>query len=271
MDKNKQKFISEKIAKLIGEGYSRAQASAISYNMAEKQYAQQGMFGEDAFLSDIYGADDFINKYGNRSNIVNTSALGNPNYDSMYMGMSETDEQLKNYNPLTPKTRELSSEDIDAMFPNAQASRTPEEMIQESYAITENSPISDREVRQSQKAIQNNQTVTQDINRVNIVNPFGGVGLEQSLGYFTRGIGEKDPFKIGVGGALTALKATRIGMSGYASGKEDRRIQDEYYRKMFENKPNYVYAQQGVEVLNGKKIISYTFDKSTNSYDIEYE
>jgi hypothetical protein len=327
MDKNKQKFISEKIAKLIGEGYSRAQASAISYNMAEKQYAQQGeevkvnsyyrepvyiqkgvtdakgkdgvylyykkrdepgfnvetdrefvskdyftmgqyepelrnegleryfqknptqrfqqagMYGEDAFLSDIYGADDFINKYGNRSNIVNTSALGNPNYDSMYMNMTNEEEQLKN-------------PDYNKMY---MSMTTEEEQLKQPKP----------------------ETVTQDINRVNIVNPFGGVSMENALNFAGRGFNEKNPWKaigmVGAGASLAALKGTRSFLTGYASSKEDARVQDEYYRKMFENRPNYTYTggygvgQQGKEITNAEALTGQFLTENPNGGNLNVE
>ena len=246
MDKNKQKFISEKIAKLIGEGYSRAQASAISYNMAEKQYAQQGMYGYpppvDASLAGIEGYQAPIN-YGNNNPMFAPGSYNSWDIDNN--GIPDTIQRPEEQKVTTPYSFSVSG--LDTATNNVDTSKQ--------------SPIN---------------TQYQDINRVNIVNPFGGVSLENSLSYLGRGVGEKDPFKIGVGGALTALKGARTYLTGYSSGKEDRRVQDEYYRKLFENRPNYTYAggygtaQQGKEITNAEALTGqFLVDEGVGNINLE--
>lgn len=90
-------------------------------------------------------------------------------------------------------------------------------------------------------------------------NPFGGYSTDMSLYMFGQGLGEKDPYKTATGGALSALKLGRIGIGGYASGKENRRVEDEYRRKLYEDNRPTTNLQQGgstkeltnAEVLTG--------------------
>jgi|GEM_PF-4544860 len=81
-------------------------------------------------------------------------------------------------------------------------------------------------------------------------NIFGGTSLDMSLYMFGQGLGEKDPYKTATGGALSALKLGRIGIGGYASGKENRRIEDEYRNELFKDRRLTTTLQQGGKITN---------------------
>lgn len=73
----------------------------------------------------------------------------------------------------------------------------------------------------------------------------GGYSLENSLRIFGQGLGEHDANKIAMGGTLSALKSGRIGLGGYAFGKENKRVEDEYRRKLYEDNRAVTNLQQG--------------------------
>lgn len=80
----------------------------------------------------------------------------------------------------------------------------------------------------------------------------GGVSLENSLRMFGQGLGEQDPSKTAMGGTLSALKLGRIGIGGYASGKENKRVEDEYRRKLYEDNRMTTNLQEGGEIKNSE-------------------
>lgn len=109
-------------------------------------------------------------------------------------------------------------------------------------------------------------------NSVNIMNPyesFGNPTYNLNQGMYNLGKGNTGLGIAGIG--AFGLGALRTGLLGYSTGKEDKRVQQEYDNNRFERNQNYTYAQQGGEMLRGKKIISYVFDKNSNTYEVEYE
>jgi hypothetical protein len=213
--------------------------------------------------SDMYAADDLVNKYPN------------------YRGASNINYNPSIQAPPMPAIRQQSVEDINAMFPNSQEVppeytlgdvKNMERMYDKKpYQFTVSGmDTASNNIDISKQSAINTENVTQDINRVNLINPFAGVSMENALSYAGRGFGEKDPFKIGVGTGLSLLKGARTFLSGYGTGKEDRRVQDEYYRKLYENNPNYVYAQQGKEITNAEALTGqYLTDEGQGNINVE--
>ena len=74
---------------------------------------------------------------------------------------------------------------------------------------------------------------TQQINKTNVINPFGGVSLENALNFAGRGFAEKDPWKAGIGTGLSLLKGGRNFLSGYATGKANRETYEDYIQKLY--------------------------------------
>jgi hypothetical protein len=110
--------------------------------------------------------------------------------------------------------------------------------------------------------------------RINILNPYGGVNLEDALHYGFQGIGEGNKYKAGFGFGLSALKGIRTGLSGYSNGRENSRVTNEYNRKTFETPRNYTFEQQGGEITNAdilaKKAIIDQGQGATNLEGGEY-
>ena len=86
---------------------------------------------------------------------------------------------------------------------------------------------------------------TNDINRIQLANPYGGVSLENALYFGARGFGEGNAWKGALGSLTAGLKAARIGMSGYAAGKEQNRVQDYMRNQLYKPNTNYNYGQVG--------------------------
>ena len=139
-------------------------------------------------------------------------SLPNTNYDQNYMDMTTEQEQLM---PLSPQ--DLPNYDRDYM-----AMTTEQEQLIP--------PAKDE----------------QNINeRFNILNSYGGIGLEDSLAYTGQAFGNKEYGKGAMGAGLSLLKGSRNFLTGYASGKENNRVKNEYMDKRFNTDPNFKAFQQG--------------------------
>ena len=106
-------------------------------------------------------------------------------------------------------------------------------------------------------------------------NFFGGVGLEQSIFTLGQGIGEKNANKIAVGGALTALKLGRNGLGGYASGRENARVEQEYRDELYKDRRYVQTGQQGgkfddIEMYTGQILTDNPNGSNLNVENGEY-
>ncbi len=84
-----------------------------------------------------------------------------------------------------------------------------------------------------------------DTNRVNIMNPYGGVDLNYALNYAGQGFGSKNYGQAAMGTGLSILKGARSFMSGFGTGRENKRIEDEYLKKRFADNRFPTYLQAG--------------------------
>ncbi len=213
-----QEFINHKMPILIRENYSKAQAYMISKSLYKKEHAQQGQFSGDR-----YGIPQGIDYTFNPQ----MPAPQNPFENTGYANYSQTLEQnnpmpqLEDYSFYKPQ-RDFSQ--YNTLDPNFKPSNVLKSNVQETAT---------------------KQDKTQYNNEVNIFNPFTGVSLDDSLMYAGQGFGEGDPWKAGVGTSLSLLKGARGFMSGYANGKESRRVARANEDKLYEQNRNYIYQQQG--------------------------
>ncbi|HSE99914.1 MAG TPA: hypothetical protein VLA48_03375 [Nitrososphaeraceae archaeon] len=82
-------------------------------------------------------------------------------------------------------------------------------------------------------------------------NPYG-MSLEQSFRLFGEGLGENNSSKTALGGSLSALKLGRVGLGGYAYGKENKRVQDDYLNNLYRDNRTSTNFQQGGSVTNSE-------------------
>ena len=111
-----------------------------------------------------------------------------------------------------------------------------------------------------------------DNTRLQLYNPFGGVGLDESLYYAGQGYGEGDAGKAAVGTGLSLLKGARNFLSGYSTAKENRSVKDEMYRRQFENntRPEYL-AQQGGDIKTSEALTGQFITNNPNGGNVEVE
>ena len=164
-------------------------------------------------------------------------SLPNTNYDQNYMDMTTEQEQLM---PLSPQ--DLPNYDRDYM-----AMTTEQEQLIP--------PAKDE----------------QNINeRFNILNSYGGIGLEDSLAYTGQSFGNKEYGKGAMGAGLSLLKGSRNFLTGYASGKESNRVKNEYMDKRFNTDPNFKAFQQGGVLSNAEYLTGqFVADEGQGNVNVE--
>lgn len=232
-----QKFIDQKVQELIKSGYKRNQAFLVAKSQYSKQYAQQAIDYNQQYMAMTPEQEQLKSgqfngyRYGipqapNFAFNPQMPAPQNPFENSGYANYAQTLEQD---NPL-PQSDFRGYQQYNTVDPNFKPSDVLKPIPQ---STTSGSGVD----------------TTQQPNEVNIYNPFTGVSLDDSLRYAGQGFGEKDPFKAGIGTSLSLLKGARGFLSGYANGKESRRVAKRNEDTLYDQNRNYIYQQQG-----GKKI-----------------
>ena len=220
---NKEEIIKLLVAK---QGYTKSQAIAVA-NMMDKKVAQQGYEKQ---------------KYAQQAQY--------PYFQNGWqqaVGVSTQDPY--NY-PSNASTEDFN---IDTSGYELEQSKKDLAYLKNKRAGLETQlPINYGQKKESEYDI-NNYNPTGDFTNqgsqnqgdVNILNPFSGVSLENSINMLGQGIGSKDPWKTGMAGSAALLKLGRAGLSGYASGKSDRDSSENYYKKLFEDQRKTEMLQQG--------------------------
>ena len=215
---DKEKFISDKIAILIKEGYKKPQAYMIAKSMFDKegQKAQSGgMFNQPVPQSIGYTAP-------------NLNTLPTQGYDFSY---------TNNFNPQPVENNTSFGQN---QFSNS-AYSVPDEL---GYNFDPQKSFVNYNQTQNTQEVSNKQNpYTQ--NSVNIKNPFGGISMDYALNFAGEGFGSGNYGQAALGTGTALLKGARNFLTGYSTGKENKRVQGEYMDKMFDRTPNYAYGQQG--------------------------
>lgn len=192
----KKEFIARKIPILMNEGkYSKQQAIAIAFSMAEKegQKAQQG-----------------AEWYQNNPPMFSTA------YGQQPLPQAPTAQTQEQYNILQGYDPNMGYTDY------MQGDANSDGVVKQEDAV--------------------NPYTT---NSVNILPPtqFGNPAYNLKQGMYNFGRGNTLGGIAGTGASLLGM--ARIGLSGYAEGKEDKRVGQEYMNKNFDRTQNYQYGQQG--------------------------
>lgn len=191
---DKEKFISDKIAILIKEGYKKPQAYMIAKSMFDKE-GQKAQGGGQWYENN---PPMFSTDYGQMLPQAPNLQTQTPTVQSQY----GTPTQYTNYIQ--------GDANLDGVVNELDKPKNP--YIQ---------------------------------NSVNIMNPFGGISMDYALNFAGEGFGSGNYGKAAIGTGTALLKGTRNFLSGYSTGKENKRVQGEYMDKMFDRTPNYAYGQQG--------------------------
>lgn len=159
----------------------------------------------------------------------------NQTYDNPYFGNTSINKPVVAYNGETP--------DLTGLGTNPNYVQPPMDNNVSGYNFSGTDlNLTDKEKK---KLVNNINTKYQDVNRTNIYNPFTGISLENSIYSLGHGIGQKNPWEIGAGAGASLLKLGRMGLSGYATGKEDKRVQEDYYKNLFADQRKVEQLQQG--------------------------
>ena len=246
---NKEQFIKERVKILVSkQNYSKAQATAIAaaqYNK-EQQPAQQG--GEKMY------AQQALPKY-----YENNPAMFSTNYGQP---LPQTPLPQPLAQPANPVIQSNQNYNIPPMFSTAygQTQNVPnqgEKFGSGGYDKSQySSPTNTEGLAEGYKYdasgnIVNSKPEVYTTNSVNIVNPNEGFGdpmYNLNRGLYNIGKGNTGRGIAGLG--AFALGAARNGLLGYSTGKEDRRIEQEYNDKRFDRTPNYYAQQQGGSIEN---------------------
>lgn len=260
MKKDKQKWISDKIKKLKSEGKSQEQAVAISLNMYNSML-KGGMYEENKYQGESYinnpyfppavdnSLQGFIPQYQQPYYLNNNI---NQQQEMQNVANSQIDPSLQNITPnqINPSRGGVQS----VMAPNFMEQREGvkeirqnglEQWTNEGINKIENSYYSEEDYLKRNPQKQPQQGM--------MFNPFGGIGLEQSLAYAGQGFGAGNTSQGLVGSTLAGLKGARTFLSGFSVGKEEKRLDKEYKRKM-EQDPRYIMDYQEGGTLTLKDI-----------------
>lgn len=255
-----QDFIAQKMPILIKEGYKKNQAYMIAKSMYGKQYAQQAInpFAQPnvnpiwSAPQPTYVKQPNTNAFGfsitaPSSNVVAPQSTPTP--------QAEPTAQVFQKPPMYDYTSEeinlpvnTSPSRYEETMAGAMTTPYGEQLRQGGVEATAPQTGQQKQFG-NQMMYQSNIEATQP-NEVNIYNPYAGVGLDQALTYAGQGFGEGDPFKAGVGTSLSLLKGARGFMSGYANGKESKRVDKQNENTLYDQNRNYIYQQQGGKLTN---------------------
>lgn len=272
MNKNKQKWISEKIGKLIKEGLSKEIAVSKSYS-AYNNMLKGGTYKNDVpkyqeagYVQSKYNLpfspnpnlmwNANLGQYANNPQAINQSGVSTPFDSSIQQEMqnvsnSQVDPYLQNITPyqvVNPYTRQIQTpvsnlnmigaKEIENINYKKNADGTlSSEKLQTTEEIAKNSLEAMGEKRRAQVKPEKEQ----------MFNPFGEIGIDQALAYSGQSFGSGNVLG-GIGGlGLAGLKGARGFLSNFARAKEDKR-QDEEYKRRMQEEPQYIMGQQGGQI-----------------------
>lgn len=174
------------------------------------------------------------------------SPLSNYNLDSLNLGLEDLQNQeLAKQQELNKNTYKAN---LDAL--------SPEQQSQVQRQADVRAGLDSLDV--------NNQPSYYDINRVNIANPYGGISLDYALNYAGRGFGTGNAAQAAIGTGLSAIKGARNFLTGFATGREDARVANEFMDKQFDNTRPYTYVQQGGKIKNSDIIAQNAITDNSN-------
>ena len=108
--------------------------------------------------------------------------------------------------------------------------------------------------------------------KLNIYNPYGGIGLDQAIRYGGEGFGNKKPGQAALGTGLSLLKGARGFLSGYSSAKASRESAESSYKQQFRPNTNPVYlSQEGGTISNAEEMTGAYLTETEEAPTVELE
>jgi uncharacterized protein (DUF433 family) len=242
---DKDKFLADKVKALKGK-YSKYQANQLALNMYEKEqerYAQQGVWNssDPRVFETAYGQQPLQNSNVPRNPYEKAFAQPVPQNIGYQMSnltsLPKQDFQM-DYKRFNPQPLESNNPFADQVYNVPQdLGYTPKSFVENTQNVQ---PDTDKKYY--------------DTNRVNITPPpmFGDPTYNLSQGMYNFGRGNTLGGIAGVGAGI--LGTVRNSLSGFAAGKEDRRVAKEYGDKLYDDNRRYNFSQQGGKLTNADLI-----------------
>lgn len=263
----KQKeFLEYKIPILIKEGYSRSQATAVAYSMYERQQknAQQGVYNPTPSL---WSWDNFYAQPNRPYDFwQNYTPNNNQPYDFSQNYAATVNSRVASDLEVFENEQRMAQLEKDSAWVRSLPQSKPSTNIDDVINNTVNKDINQYNDQQYND-IPSNPNNTQ---RYNIANPYGGINLEAALNFTGNAFAEGNT-GLGIAGAgFSLLSGARNFMTGYATGKENKRIKNEYLDKRFNTPANHVPLQQGGEITNADFLTGqFIVDEGVGNYNLE--
>ncbi len=249
---NKQDWISAKIAKLINEGRPKEQAVAIAYSMYENHMQEGGeipayQFGGSFIPQPI----NMPQAYAPQLNplMANQYANFSQQLEEKYPVSPQAIQPI-NYTPQVTAASSLQAKPLNT--------RPTTQIVAPSATNIEN------EIEEDKKRIPAEQTQYDDWVKYNILDPNkGGMDLGTSLAYTGQQFGQGNTGMGAMGAGLTALKGVRSFLTGYASGKGQKTLEQQMRDKLYNREDKYTIAQEGIGEVEDE---DYLYSDMINKY-----
>lgn len=190
----------------------------------------------------------------------------NPNY------VAPTQQQEQDYITLSPEQLGETAPQSRPMVSTVNAGLTPAG-LKMPPTLSESGQASAQRMSNAPRMASTppNQTTDPQNQKMQLFNPYGGVGLDQSLYMSGQGFGSKNYAQGAGAGALALLSGTRNFLSGFSSAKATREEEEEQRRRQFEEQNNPIYlAQEGGKVTDEKYRKKEEEYKKKIKYDDKY-
>ena len=244
--------LQAEIKKLIDSGENPKRAVAIAYSMQLKK----------AKLGTTVGQDPNYNYYAN---------------NSPYFAIDRTDfnrpdqTAYNNFQEQPQQGVQLDLSDNESTATNMDIYKNPEQLQRMQRNKVYNTATNNYD--ENGNAINTDDYSNKDYySKLNIYNPYGGIGLDQSLFYAGQGFGNKKPGQAALGTGLSLLKGARGFLSGYSSGKASRESAESSYAQQFKPNTNPVYlSQEGGTISNAEEMTGAYLTETEEAPTVELE
>ena len=268
--------MKDKVTSLMKEkGYNRTVASAIAYKMQQggKTYAQQGVDKSGS----MYQNNMLPNYAEDVSSSMNPSAVQRPNvFPQQFSQFQDFQRQPVDYNNLGGQQAYQPGDFTGDFKENNQLPQFASNGFQYDPNAVDTSKIETPQFAKPRNpyAADSNTKPSQKFD-FEKYDPFSSVSMEHALRFAGQGVGEGNTGNAILGGATAVLKGGRNFLGGLAYGKENKRVDDEYFQNMRKD-PRAVYTkQQGgkvsrADLLNGNVLIGNPNGGNINIEDGEF-
>ena len=255
--------LQAEIKKLIDSGENPKRAVAIAYSMQLKK----------AKLGTTVGQDPNANYYDNNAPYFSNKRSGAS--DGYFFGAkSKAEEQARFYEATYNQDYsgvQLDLSDNESTATNMDIYKNPEQLQRMQRNKVYNTATNNYD--ENGNAINTDDYTNKDYySKLNIYNPYGGIGLDQAIRYAGEGFGNEKPGQAALGTGLSLLKGARGFLSGYSSAKASRESAESSYAQQFKPNTNPVYlSQEGGTISNAEEMTGAYLTETEEAPTVELE